>query len=142
MGVIEIGRDLANLARQLGSVNIQQGIELQAEVLTMQEKLQSLRAENTALKDLCQIDGELELRENAYWRPTAAKTRQGPFCRSCWDTRQLLVVLNIHEDGHQSCPSCSRQYPTSESKRFNEMRNAEARTRSSHWAARPGVHRS
>lgn len=123
MGILDTGKDLAKLAQQLGNIEIQHKvIDLQGEVLAMQEELQGLRTENAALKDQKQTDGELELRENAYWRPSAADTRQGPFCKTCWDTQERLVSLNIREDQHQFCPSCEGQFPTTESRQNEEQR--------------------
>ncbi|MBN2132506.1 MAG: hypothetical protein JW741_23595 [Sedimentisphaerales bacterium] len=128
MSIIETGKEIAKLAQQLGSIEIQQKvIELQNEVLAMQGELQQLRSENTELKDRSRIDDELELRENAYWRPSAPVTRQGPFCKTCWDTQKLMVSLNVREDGHQDCPSCKGQFPTSESRRVQQHQQQQAR---------------
>lgn len=145
MGIIETGKEIAKLAQQLGSIEIQQKvIELQSAVLEMQDELQRLRAENAELKDRRRIDEELELRENAYWRPTAPTTRQGPFCKTCWDTKTQLVSLNIREDGHQTCPACKGQFPTTASRQAQEQRHRTLSAENEEWGRQlrpPGMRR-
>ena len=117
MGVIETGKEIAKLAQQLGSIEIQQKvIDLHGEILQLQEDLQQLRKENTSLKDIAKIDKELILEDNAYLRPSAAKTRQGPFCKRCWDVDRKLVSHDVRDDGFLQCPGCNQIFDTKKSK--------------------------
>lgn len=134
MGIIDTGKELAKLAQQLGSVEIQQKvIDLQSDILTLQEDLQRLRKENEDLKDLKKIDNELELRDNAFWRPSAPETRQGPFCTRCWSKDKVLMALLVSETGHQRCSECNGEFPTEGSQQvFKEQiarMNAESQAK-------------
>lgn len=126
MGVIETGKEIAKLAQQLGSIEIQQKvIDLQAGIIEMQEQMQKLRQERDALKSMQQIDDELVLRENAYWRDAAPESRRGPFCTNCYDADRKLIRLKIREDGEQRCPQCNQIFPTTESNASAKRRAAE-----------------
>ena len=116
MGVIDTGKELAKLAQQLGNIEVQQKvIDLQGEILEMQEQMQQLRQERDELRSTQQIDAQLVLRNNAYWRESAPESRRGPFCTKCWSTEQRLIPMVVDEGGGQYCPGCKGYFPGSSS---------------------------
>lgn len=128
MGIIQTGKELAKLAQQVGSIEIQQKvIEVQGQVLAIQEEVQQLRDENTELKNVEKIDHELRLHKNAYYRDSAPETRRGPFCKRCWDVNQKLVNLDAQAIGSHFCMECKNSFSTpqsrAEAKRLQEANN-------------------
>ena len=129
MNPLDTAKTLFKLAQQIDNIEITQHvINLQQDIMQMQESMGSLQKENEELKNLKAINEELELKENAYWRPSAPETRQGPFCIQCWSQYEILQPLVVSDIGHQTCPNpdCDGDFPTTESRRIQKERNARA----------------
>ena len=117
MGMIETtiakAKELFDLAKKADNIEIQQRVlDLQSDMLELQNEHQAVMRENEALKAARQLDSELIIRENAYWRDDAPETRQGPFCTKCYDVDGKLIRLKIREDHAQRCPSCGGFFDT------------------------------
>lgn len=108
---IDKAKELAKLAQKLDNIEIiQRVLDVQGELLKVQEEVQSLRRENEDLKNSEKIDGELVLRENAYWRDSAPESRRGPFCARCWPVEHKLVPVVVRSDGFKKCPNCEATF--------------------------------
>lgn len=119
---------LLKIAQQSDNVQIMGlACDLQTELTHVREENEQLRKEIDGLKNWKQIDDELELRDNAYWRPSAPnETRRGPFCIRCWSHERVLQPLLVSEMGHQSCPApdCGGQFPTEASRQAHRAQKA------------------
>lgn len=101
--------------------------DLQAQLEHARNESEELRKENKDLKEWKKIDAELELRDNAYWRPSALETRQGPFCTRCWPKDKVLIPLLVRETGHQTCPQCKGEFPTAASQKAHHQMVAQTK---------------
>ena len=82
----------------------QQMIELQAENLSLRQKIQKY-------KDLLETKKNMVYEKNAYWRILEPKDggegRTGPYCSRCYDAEKLVVNLKRWDTSQKyNCPNC------------------------------------
>jgi hypothetical protein len=90
-------------------------IELYRQILDLQQEVLALVAENVELKaQLAAINEQLLRKQNlrfeynAYWLGETLETSDGPFCATCWDTKQQLVRMLVANRNPQwsRCQPC------------------------------------
>lgn len=112
MGIIENAKDLAELIKKAGDVELYRKIvELEGEVIELTHENRSLkeelrhRDEHEALRQSLQHDGE------RYWL-TRDGTKDGPFCATCMDIDSKLVRMRKYQTVNHStdyvCDYCGR----------------------------------
>ena len=102
MGALEIASEVVKVVRQIDNIELHRKIlDLQSEIVQLVEEKQELVKENEELKDKWTIQGELEFRDNAYWKASG----EGPFCPHCWDKDHSLMHMTGNDQGHR-CHAC------------------------------------
>lgn len=97
-------------------------IELYEKLLTIQEKAldimkenESLRNENSELKEKLRIKGSLRFGKNMYYKVDEKENKKdGPFCSSCWDKENKLIRVHKTDGSHFAsiywCPVCKTNF--------------------------------
>ena len=100
--MLETIKELANVYRESGKAEEYKKIlDLQGQVQDLMQELFELKRRNTELEEKWCIHGDLEFRENAYWR----KSGDGPFCVPCWDKNKVLMRMT-GKTGECVCHVC------------------------------------
>ncbi len=107
-------------------------------IITLQDRVRELTQENdelkkeiSTLKDISNIERELEYRDDAYWR----KTGEGPFCVPCWDGKKQLMrmtgkdVIKCHTCGYKFWTEEYRQKIITDTNKISSL-NTRRRDRS------------
>jgi hypothetical protein len=76
-------------------------LDLQAEAITVLEKLSELKKENKGLKEKLET-GKLTFKDKMYF----LKGDKNPFCSKCWDVDGKLIRLHGDGEGWFQCPAC------------------------------------
>ena len=103
MGVYDLAKDALKLAQQIDNIELQRKIlDMQNEALQMVEERQKLVDRVHELEEELQTHGELDFKDNCYWRGA-----DGPFCTNCWDVGKSLVRMwQMPDPEYWQCPSC------------------------------------
>ncbi|WKZ32125.1 MAG: hypothetical protein QY316_09420 [Thermodesulfobacteriota bacterium] len=111
MGILENAKDVVKLVKEIDNIELYRKIlDLQSELMDVLQELGELKKENASLKELLERRESLKYENNAYWRDLNGK-KEGPFCATCHDTKELLVRLHyVNGDGiiepYHVCRSC------------------------------------
>ena len=108
MGIIDEIKSVAKVVKQAGNIELYQKIlDLQAQALELIEEKATLKSQLRELQDTKAIGQSLVFEANGYWRNTPDNLREGPFCSSCWDSKNVLVRLHdISSHACYGCPAC------------------------------------
>ena len=107
MGFIENAKAALEVAKQLGSVDLQQRIiDLQMQALELQEETRSLRVQVAEMAERERFEATLVFEDNALWSETP-KGRDGPFCSRCWDADRKKIRLHSAFENLSACPVCN-----------------------------------
>ncbi len=83
--------------------------DLRNAILDLKEEIVALREENIALKQQLAERKEYNMQfsheDNCYWNILKDKTKDGPYCPVCWDTKKLPVRL-LGKMGYYRCHNC------------------------------------
>lgn len=106
MGLYEAFKDVITVAQKADNVELyRQLLDLSAQALDMQAEIARLKEENTELKKRREVAGEIIRHDEPC--VTLRNDNQNLFyCSHCWDSQQLLIQLNCHENGTFECPHC------------------------------------
>lgn len=97
-------------------------IELQSKVMSIQQEIIKLNAENEGLKQQLQEKEQYNMvfEDNAYWNLKPDGSKEGPFCAVCWERdrktiRFKKVLLGCYSPTRDdtyyadSCPVCNKR---------------------------------
>ena len=106
MGLYEAFKDVITVAQKADNVELyRQLLDLSAQALDMQAEIARLKEENTELKKRRDVASEIIRHDEPC--VTLRNDNQNLFyCSHCWDSQQLLIQLNCHENGTFECPHC------------------------------------
>lgn len=89
MSIIENAKEIARIVQQIDNVDLYRKIlDLHAEIIELYDQNRGLREENGALKEKVKFKEALVYEDKAYW-VKMEDSKDGPFCSSCWDAKQL-----------------------------------------------------
>ncbi len=98
MGIIENAKDLAELIKKAGDVELYRRIvELEGEVIELTHENRSIKEELRQRGEQGEIQRSLEHDGEKYWRNHDGK-KDGPFCATCWDVDSKLVRMRSYHD--------------------------------------------
>ena len=106
MGLYEAFKDAITVAQKADNVELyRQLLDLSAQALDMQAEIARLKEENTELRKRRQVASEIIRHDEPC--VTLKNDNQNLFyCSHCWDSQQLLIQLNCHDNGTFECPHC------------------------------------
>lgn len=88
-------------------------LDLQASIIQLSEENLKLRQEKAVLKEKSRIRQSLIFKNNVYIIELEKGGYDGPFCPTCWDSKEQLVRLTTY--GHSqylSCKACEKNIMT------------------------------
>jgi hypothetical protein len=111
MGVIDTVREVADLVKQVGDIN------LNRKIVTLEKEVHELTRTNirletllTEAQELLQKRKDLKFREPFYYEDGDGT----PYCPACWSANNIAVHLHFvfenQEDTRWDCPHCKHQY--------------------------------
>lgn len=106
MGLYDAMKDAVSLAQKADNIELyRQLLDLSAQALELQAEVSRLREENAELKKRSDTASKIIRHEEP------CITLKGDevvlyYCSHCWDSEQLLIQLNCHDDGIFHCPHC------------------------------------
>jgi hypothetical protein len=113
-------KDIGSLLYKAGNSELyKQLLDFQAEAQKHIEENIKLKEEIKELREQMQTAGELEFRDNQYFRMIDGKI-QGPFCSCCWDRDHILINLHKTTYGYSDCPSCKTRIHNNEKSDIDE----------------------
>lgn len=108
MGIIDSIKTAGALAKQIGSIEVQQRlIDLQVEALDLIDENRTLKEQVATLEGELNTKKSLQFRNTFYWATTDDGGEEGPFCSHCYDSGGKLIRLHPINNGQQfGCPAC------------------------------------
>ncbi len=127
MSFYDAFKDAISVAQKADNVELyRQLLDLSAQALDLQAEVARLREENAALRKSKDIS-EKVIRHEEPVVTIEGDTKNLYYCSHCWDSQQLLIQINCHNDGTFTCPHCqSRGNYDNEKKRKADIANREA----------------
>jgi len=90
-------------------------VEAQEKIMELREAVIALKEENVRqserirdLEDKIKIKGQIIFEGGVYWL-VEEKGKDGPYCQTCYDTKEMLVRLQKKENGWV-CRSCKTYF--------------------------------
>ena len=106
MGLYEAFKDAISVAQKADNVELyRQLLDLSAQALDMQAEIARLKEENTELRKRRDVASEI-IRHDEPCITLKNDNQNLFYCSHCWDSQQLLIQLNCHENGTFECPHC------------------------------------
>lgn len=108
MGIIDSIKTAGTLAKQIGSIEVQQKlIDLQVEALDLIDENRTLKERVATLEGKLKTKKSLQFRKNFYWTTADDGHEEGPFCSHCYDSDRNLIHLHAISNGRDfGCPAC------------------------------------
>lgn len=111
MGVVENMKEMADLIKKLGDIELNRKIlALETEVLDLTREKRRAEERAEELERALNLRANLEFGAPFFWM----EGDQTPFCPSCWEDRHKAVHLIFVFDNEQyarlDCPVCKHQY--------------------------------
>ena len=107
MSFYDAFKDAINVAQKADNVELyRQLLDLSAQALDLQAEVARLREENVALRKLKDISEKI-IRHEEPVVTIDGNDKNLYYCSHCWDSQQLLVQINCHNDGTFNCPHCN-----------------------------------
>ena len=127
MSFYDAFKDAISVAQKADNVELyRQLLDLSAQALDLQAEVARLREENVALRKLKDISEKI-IRHEEPVVTIDGDDKNLYYCSHCWDSQQLLIQINCHNDGTFNCPHCnsSGNYDN-EKKKKSDLANLEA----------------
>ncbi len=106
MGLYEAFKDAISVAQKADNVELyRQLLDLSAQALDMQAEIARLKEENTELRKRRDVASEI-IRHDEPCITLKNDNQNLFYCSHCWDSQQLLIQLNCHDNGTFECPHC------------------------------------
>lgn len=112
MNIIDNAKDIADLIRKIGNVELYRKIvDLQGEIVSLSTEKLRCEQENAALRERLELKGAMKFRFPYYYQDGD----QNPYCRVCWETKGIAVHLDHGEpwnpgNTQRLCQSCGQLY--------------------------------
>jgi hypothetical protein len=94
--VIEILKKISQAAEKFKSKEVNEAIiELQSKVMSIQQEIIKLNAENEDLKQKLEKKDKYNMifEKNVCWNLKSDGTKEGPFCSACWDNNGKAIRM-------------------------------------------------
>jgi len=127
MGLYDAFKDALSVAQKADNVELyRQLLDLSAQALDLQAEVARLREENVALRKLKDVSEKI-IRHEEPVVTIDGDDKNLYYCSHCWDSQQLLIQINCHNDGTFNCPHCNSigNYDN-EKKKKSDLANLEA----------------
>ena len=109
MSIVDNLKEVVALVQKIDNIELlRQIMSLQAEVLSLWDENNRLKAEVRAVKEQLAYAGELRFHRDGYWKPTPDGKEEGPFCSVCWDVDRTLVRMNNEVGVGLLCRYCTQ----------------------------------
>lgn len=106
MGLYEAFKDAISVAQKADNVELyRQLLDLSAQALDMQAEIARLKEENAELRKRRDVASEI-IRHDEPCITLKNDSKNLFYCSHCWDSQQLLIQLNCHDNGTFECPHC------------------------------------
>lgn len=126
MSFYDAFKDAISVAQKADNVELyRQLLDLSAQALDLQAEVARLREENIALRKLKDVSEKI-IRHEEPVVTIDGDDKNLYYCSHCWDSQQLLIQINCHNDGTFNCPHCnsSGNYDN-EKKKKSDLANLE-----------------
>lgn len=127
MSFYDAFKDAISVAQKADNVELYRKLlDLSAQALDLQAEVARLREENIALRKLKDVSEKI-IRHEEPVVTIDGDDKNLYYCSHCWDSQQLLIQINCHNDGTFNCPHCksSGNYDN-EKKKKSDLANLEA----------------
>lgn len=115
MGLIENAKEIADLVKKIGDVELYRKIvELEGEIINLSRRLHQVETENDGLKQSLTTKQSLQFEE-----PFFISSEKQKCCAHCWQSEQKLVFVvgprrQVTGAIAYTCPTCFRVYTSSQ----------------------------
>lgn len=126
MSFYDAFKDAISVAQKADNVELYRKLlDLSAQALDLQAEVARLREENIALRKLKDVSEKI-IRHEEPVVTIDGDDKNLYYCSHCWDSQQLLIQINCHNDGTFNCPHCnsSGNYDN-EKKKKSDLANLE-----------------
>jgi hypothetical protein len=133
MGIFDTAKSLAELAQQVGKIELhKQAVEMMQQITEQQQQIAKLSDDLRSANDLLRIRGTTEFFSNACWVKVTegnAVYYDGPYCSRC--AQSLGKMIHLHFEGFANymfpkpgdkievryhCPECQIKQPDQSTK--------------------------
>jgi hypothetical protein len=111
LGVIENAKEIAELVKKLGNVELYKKIvELEGEVIELTREKRALEENNHELAEKLALAGKMTFEKPFYFQ----EGDRVPFCPRCWEKER--VAIHLQNVGHVTrgyrydCPDCKGMF--------------------------------
>lgn len=111
MGVIENMKDIADLIKKAGDVELYRKIvESEGEVIELTRANRGLENKVRELGEMLALQKEMKFKEPFWWQDGD----NTPYCPACWEAHKTAVHVTFIFDNEDAtrwdCPSCKHMY--------------------------------
>lgn len=112
MSVISEIQAIGKILQKAGNIELYKKLlAIQERALEIMEQNESLRDENSKLKEKLKIKGSLRFENNMYYEvDEKGNKKDGPFCSRCWDKEDKLIRIHKPDENRLTrvywCPEC------------------------------------
>jgi hypothetical protein len=108
MGVIENMKDIAELVKKAGDIDLYRKIvESEGQVVDLTRENRRLEEKVQQLEKTLALRGKMTFKE-PFWYQEGDET---PLCSACHETKDKSVHLKRVSENRWDCPSCNQMYP-------------------------------
>lgn len=109
MSFYDAFKDAISVAQKADNVELyRQLLDLSAQALDLQAEVAKLREENFELKKSKDISEKIVRHEEPVIT-LEDDDKNLYYCSHCWDSENMLIQINCHNDGTFNCPHCTSQ---------------------------------
>jgi DNA-directed RNA polymerase subunit RPC12/RpoP len=124
MGVFNEIKEVISFLQKTDNIDmVNKVIEIQSNIISMQEELMSLRAENSKFKD----DKKIEKKIKRFPKDTVfilSGNEDIMYCSKCWDDERKLIQVT-RDDDYYKCPKCNNHNIFYEKSKYYHMLNQD-----------------
>ena len=107
MGLYEGIKDVASIVQKADNIELyRQLLDLSAQALDLQNKVNELTAENDSLKKQRDIEAKICRHKEDLYITLKDNDSGLLYCASCWDNNRKLIQVRCDENGEFTCPVC------------------------------------